>query len=166
MSGLYGVGVGSSGPRARAFVDGALSALASSPHVRLLGESARYGTPPAGGVTDAPFVNAAAVLESDLSPHALLGWLRALERRFGRVRVTRWGSRSLDLDLLWTSGLPVSLPDLVVPHPRLLERPFALLPLLEALEKAGRPAPSALLFAARALPLARLRVLPAAIRAG
>lgn len=157
----YGIGIGSSGPRAQAFVDDALRALSSSETMRMLGVSARYATPPAGGVTDAPFVNAAAVVESELSPPALLGWLRALERRCGRVRSVRWGPRSLDLDLLWTAGAPVSRPDLTVPHPRLAERPFALLPLLEALGRAGVPAPAALVTAGRALALAPLRRLDA-----
>lgn len=163
MSLRYGIGVGSSGPLARAFVDEAVRWLASSSELRLLGESARYATAPVGGVTDAPFVNAAVVVESALSPAALLGWLRSLERRAGRVRGARWGGRSLDLDVLWSSGPPIAQPELVVPHPRLYQRAFALVPLREAFARAGCPAPQRLLDAARALAPPLPRRLPPAV---
>lgn len=156
----YGIGVGSSGPLAGALVDDAIRSLSSASALRVLAVSDRYASPAAGGVTDAPFVNAALLVESALSPRALLGTLRALERRFGRVRGARWGGRSLDLDLLWSSGLPLATPELVVPHPRLEERAFALLPLLEALARARCPLPQTLLDAARAHALSPLRRLP------
>jgi 2-amino-4-hydroxy-6-hydroxymethyldihydropteridine diphosphokinase len=70
---------------------------------------------------------------------ALLGRLLELERKHGRERRVRWGPRTLDLDILWISGLEVLLPELVVPHPHLGERAFALLPLLDVAPEARHP---------------------------
>lgn len=162
MSVRYGVGLGSSGARALAYIDAALRSFSSMKELSLLAASERYGSPPAGGVTEAPFVNAAVLVESALSPSALLYLLRANEQRFGRVRGARYGGRSLDLDLLWSSGAPVAREDLVVPHPRLEERAFALVPLLECFERARLPAPLPLVRRARSHGLAALRHLPAA----
>ena len=69
----------------------------------------------------------------------LLGRLLELERANGRERRIRWGPRTLDLDILWISDVVVSLPELVVPHPRLRERDFALLPLLDVAPGARHP---------------------------
>ena len=63
----------------------------------------------------------------------------AIEARLGRVRAERWGPRVLDLDLLWIDGLAIDTPRLVVPHPRLSERAFALVPLLELVPDARDP---------------------------
>jgi 2-amino-4-hydroxy-6-hydroxymethyldihydropteridine diphosphokinase len=69
----------------------------------------------------------------------LLGRLLELERAHGRERRVRWGPRTLDLDILWISDVEVSLPTLVVPHPHLHEREFALLPLLDVAPEAVHP---------------------------
>jgi len=69
----------------------------------------------------------------------LLGRLLELERAHGRERRVRWGPRTLDLDILWISDVEVSLPELVVPHPHLHERQFALLPLLDVAPEARHP---------------------------
>src|SRR5690606_32497421 len=75
------------------------------------------------------FANAAALIESDEAPPALLGRLKAIERAFGRRRGRRWGARVIDLDIiLWSEGAWGD-PDLVVPHPRFRERAFVLDPL-------------------------------------
>ena len=86
------------------------------------------------GVTDQPrFLNAVAELETDLPPRELLDRLLSIERRLGRDRAAemRWGPRTIDLDLLLYGAEVVQEPDLVVPHPRLAERRFALEPLAE-----------------------------------
>lgn len=70
---------------------------------------------------------------------ALLHELLDLERAHGRERRVRWGPRTLDLDILWISNLEVRQPELVVPHPHLHERPFALLPLLDVAPEAVHP---------------------------
>jgi 2-amino-4-hydroxy-6-hydroxymethyldihydropteridine diphosphokinase len=69
----------------------------------------------------------------------LLADLLALERRFGRQRRERWGPRSLDLDLLWWGDLRLSTPELTLPHPRMLERSFVLVPLAALLSAADQP---------------------------
>jgi 2-amino-4-hydroxy-6-hydroxymethyldihydropteridine diphosphokinase len=84
------------------------------------------------GVTDQPeFVNAAVLLETELSPRELLAGLKRLETDLGRTESYRWGPRVVDLDILAYDALTVDEPDLIVPHPRLLERAFALAPLAE-----------------------------------
>jgi 2-amino-4-hydroxy-6-hydroxymethyldihydropteridine diphosphokinase len=89
-------------------------------------------TPP-WGVTDQPdFLNAAAEVETDLGPRALLERLLGVERELGRVRGgRRWGPRTIDLDLLVYGNETSDTPALQLPHPRLHERPFVLVPLAE-----------------------------------
>ena len=98
-----------------------------------------YRTAPVGGLTQPEFLNAAALVTYRGSPAALLDALLAIEVRLGRERVERWGPRVIDLDLLWIDGLAVDSTALVVPHPRLLERAFALVPLLELVPTARDP---------------------------
>lgn len=106
-------------------------ALATLPQSRLLARSRLYRTSP-WGITEQPdFINAAARLETSLTPRALLDALRTIESRAGRVRGVRNGPRVLDLDLLLYGDRIVDEPGLVVPHPRLRERAFVLLPLAD-----------------------------------
>jgi 2-amino-4-hydroxy-6-hydroxymethyldihydropteridine diphosphokinase len=98
---------------------------------RITAASALYRTP-AWGVTDQPpFVNAALALETALTPDALLAALKGLERELGRVATRRWGPRAIDLDILAIDGVRRSDLELTIPHARLLERAFALVPLAE-----------------------------------
>jgi len=87
-------------------------------------------------------LNAAVAVECTLSPLALLDALGHIEADLGRDRESevRWGPRTIDLDILWTSGPPIRDPRLVVPHPRLHERAFAVLPLLDVAPDARDPA--------------------------
>ena len=135
------VGLGANLGDAAATVRAAIDALDGLPGTRLVAASRLYRTP-AWGVTDQPdFVNAVAVVETSLAPRDLLDGLLEIERRFGRVRLEgeRWGPRTLDLDLLLHGDAVVDEPGLRVPHPRLHERVFALLPLLEAWPEAAIP---------------------------
>ena len=95
------------------------------------------------GYADQPdFVNAAALLETTLAPRALLDALLAIERAHGRERAadgTRWGPRTLDLDLLLHGDLVIDEPGLVVPHPQLHARAFVLVPLAEVAPDAVVP---------------------------
>ncbi len=96
-----------------------------------------FRTEPVGGPPDQPpYLNAVLLVESagPLAPApaaalALLRDLQALEHRFGRRRLERWGPRSLDLDLLWWGPLALQTPELTLPHPRLAQRSFVLAPL-------------------------------------
>ena len=86
-----------------------------------------------------PYLNAAVALEWSASPEALLEVLLRIERERGRIRDVRYGPRTLDLDVLWMEGVTLEHADLTVPHPRLHERVFALLPLLEVAPMARDP---------------------------
>ncbi len=98
-----------------------------------------YETAPVGGPPQPAFLNAAALLAHDGSPARMLDALLAIEARLGRVRAERWGPRVIDLDLLWIDGVSWQSARLVVPHPRLRERAFALGPLLELVPDAIDP---------------------------
>jgi 2-amino-4-hydroxy-6-hydroxymethyldihydropteridine diphosphokinase len=94
--------------------------------------SAVLETEPWGYADQPTFLNAAAELETSLTPRRLLVHLLDVERRLGRERIgPRWGPRTIDLDLLLYGDESIDEPDLVVPHPRLTEREFALRPLAE-----------------------------------
>src|SRR3979490_101200 len=99
----------------------------------LLARSSDYATPPWGDEQQARFINACIEIETDLDPHALLFTLHKIEKKFGRDRSkeTRWGPRSLDLDLIAYDDLSIQKPELTLPHPHLFERAFVLVPLLE-----------------------------------
>jgi 2-amino-4-hydroxy-6-hydroxymethyldihydropteridine diphosphokinase len=137
------IGLGGNLGDAPRIVAGAAHALAGLPGCRLLRTSRLYRTP-AWGVTAQPdFVNAAALLETTLPPRELLDALLALERSHGRTRAAdgsdRWGPRVLDLDILLYGDAVVDAPGLAVPHPRLAQRAFALVPLLEVWPDATIP---------------------------
>ena len=99
--------------------------------------SSLYETEPVGNVNQPAFVNAAAQLETEMEPEALLEFLLATERRYGRDRQQdagrekAAGPRTLDLDLLLVDGLVMNTPQLTLPHPGLAERRFVLQPLSE-----------------------------------
>jgi 2-amino-4-hydroxy-6-hydroxymethyldihydropteridine diphosphokinase len=102
------------------------------PSTRLLARSRFYRTPPWGVTEQPPFLNAAAALDTELTPHALLDALLAIERAAGRVRGdVRWGPRTLDLDLLHMDGVTMHDERLTLPHPRIAARAFVLLPLAD-----------------------------------
>lgn len=102
------------------------------------GVSNLYETDPVGPAQP-DYFNAAACLLTELRPTELLHQLLEVERSHGRVRTERWGPRHLDLDILWIEGFSTQDPGLTIPHPRLLERNFALIPLLEVAPDALDP---------------------------
>ncbi|UZD90458.1 2-amino-4-hydroxy-6-hydroxymethyldihydropteridine diphosphokinase [Cognatishimia activa] len=136
----------------------ALKAL-SKKGVNILRESSRYVNPafPKGSGPD--FVNAVALVDSDYKPAELLDILHEVEAECGRVREKRWGPRTLDIDLidaagrvfpnlelyLWWSGLPpekqaeIAPEQLILPHPRIQDRAFVLIPMLEVLPEWKHP---------------------------
>jgi 2-amino-4-hydroxy-6-hydroxymethyldihydropteridine diphosphokinase len=107
----------------------AMDALAQLPKTRLLQRSSLYRTPPWGVLEQPPFINAAVELDTALSPDELLDAVLAIEQRAGRVRAGRNGPRTLDLDLLHVDGVRQHDTRLTLPHPRMAERAFVLLPL-------------------------------------
>ncbi len=90
-----------------------------------------YETDPVGGPEQDAFLNLVVRLETDLSARELLGVCQEREEAAARVRVMRWGPRSLDVDVLWVDGETVDEPDLIVPHARMFERAFVLVPLAD-----------------------------------
>ncbi len=126
------IGLGSNLGDRRAILDSALADLAQVDGVTLRAVSSYRETQPVGGPPgQGPFLNAAARLDTTLGPHQLLESLQTIEARAGRVRVVRWGERTLDLDILIFGTKFLDEPDLKLPHPRLALRRFVLGPLAE-----------------------------------
>lgn len=90
-----------------------------------------YETEPVGGVEQDAFHNVVVELHTALSPEALLRRCQELERAARRVRLVRWGPRTLDVDVLLYGDRRIGTSDLIVPHPRMTERNFVMVPLLE-----------------------------------
>jgi 2-amino-4-hydroxy-6-hydroxymethyldihydropteridine diphosphokinase len=114
-----------------ATVQAAFAALATLPQSTLTATSALYRTAPVGICDQPEFINAAARIETELAPEALLDALLAIEQRFGRVRTLRNGPRTLDLDVLLYDAQVLDTPRLTLPHPRLHLRAFVLYPLAD-----------------------------------
>lgn len=126
------VGLGSNLGDPERQLGAALSALAALEGTRLVAQSHLFQTSPQGGPPgQADYLNAVARLETQLDPIGLLRQLQAIELRSGRQRLERWGPRTLDLDLLLYGDLELATPELTLPHPRMAERAFVLVPLAE-----------------------------------
>ena len=94
--------------------------------------SSTYETEPVGGPGgQGPYLNLVVEIDTDLTPRQLLGVCHRLEAAAGRVREERWGPRTLDVDILWMDGVTVQEPDLEIPHPRMRQRNFVMVPLAE-----------------------------------
>jgi 2-amino-4-hydroxy-6-hydroxymethyldihydropteridine diphosphokinase len=131
------LGLGSNLGDRRAILVGAVRRLAEAGPV--VAVSSLYETAPIGGPAQGAFLNAVMLVDTALGPRRLLDLGRAAEREAGRRRLVRWGPRSLDVDLLLYEGTVVDESGLVVPHPRLAVRRFALEPLVEAWPGAALP---------------------------
>ena len=105
--------------------------LAARPGLRIERSSRVYETDPVGGPPQPEYLNAVLEAQTTLSPHDLLAACMDVEQRMGRVRRERWGPRIIDVDVLTYDEEEVDEPDLVLPHPRMNERAFVLVPLLE-----------------------------------
>jgi 2-amino-4-hydroxy-6-hydroxymethyldihydropteridine diphosphokinase len=114
----------------------ALATWAGACGVRL---SPLYETVPVGGPPQDDFINAAISFQTALPARTLLTLALSIEQEHGRIRIERDGPRTLDIDLLWISGEVIDEPGLHVPHPRLMERAFALRPLLDVEPRALDP---------------------------
>ena len=117
----------------RLTLDRAVAAFCDGEEVRLLARSSDYRTPPWGVEEQPPFVNLCIAVETRLGPRALLARAQSVERALGRRRAAerRWGPRPVDIDLIAYDDLALREPDLTLPHPRLFERAFVLVPLAE-----------------------------------
>lgn len=142
---LTAIAIGSSlGDRA-GFLRLAVACLAHTPGAELLRCSRFYRSPPAGGVARGWFLNAVVLMRTTLSPESLLDRCREIESRLGRRQGRHWGDRVVDIDLLFV-GATKRVPDpahpkrLVLPHPRIRDRAFVRVPLVEVAPWARDPA--------------------------
>jgi 2-amino-4-hydroxy-6-hydroxymethyldihydropteridine diphosphokinase len=110
-----------------------------TPDATLVSVSPLYQSAPVGPEGQQPYWNAAAHVETALPPRALLRLLKRIEWQMGRRPAVVWSARPLDMDILLLDGERVDEPDLVVPHPRLAERPFVLVPLAEIAPEITHP---------------------------
>lgn len=127
------IGLGGNLGDRRANLDRALALLNASPGVRVRRVASVYETAPVGFTAQPRFLNTVAEVETDLAPADLLAVMQRIEAELGRVRTIRWGPRTIDLDLLLYDDLTLDDPALTIPHPRLAERAFVLVPLAELL---------------------------------
>ena len=124
------IALGSNLGEPRQILDAALERLEAQPDISIVQRSRYYQTA-AVGPPQPDYLNACAVLETALSAAELLERLLAIEQRFGRQRQERWGPRTLDLDLLLFDDAVIDSPALQVPHPRMAQRAFVLVPVSE-----------------------------------
>ena len=127
------LGLGGNVGDVRATLDEAVALFADGEAVKLVARSSDYTTPPWGVTDQPPFINLAIAVETALSPRALLDRALNVERALDRdrSRERRWGPRTIDIDLLAYDDLVLDEPGLTLPHPRLFERAFVLVPLAE-----------------------------------
>jgi len=130
--------LGSNLGRREANIRQALAALAGE-GVQVIRVSSRYRTEPVGYTAQPWFLNCAAEVTTDLMPLQLLHCCQAIERHLGRRRVILQGPRSIDIDIVLYENLVVHAPGLTIPHPRLAERRFVLIPLAEIAPDAEHP---------------------------
>lgn len=105
----------------------ALAGLAAA-DIRVVAVSPAYETDPVGGPEQPAYLNAVVIVETELAPYDLLGFAQGVEAALGRVRVTRWGPRTVDIDIVVYDDLVSADPRLTLPHPLAAERAFVLAP--------------------------------------
>jgi len=131
------LGLGSNLGDRLATLQRAVDLLNAQPGIRVIRSSRVFETEPVGGMEQPEFLNAVLEIESDLEPGDLLAATRLVESALGRTRKIRWGPRTIDIDILLIDELTIDDADLTVPHPRMHQRAFVLVPLLDL-----RPAPT------------------------
>jgi 2-amino-4-hydroxy-6-hydroxymethyldihydropteridine diphosphokinase len=120
-------------------VEAGFAALAGLPGTKLLAKSSLYRSAPVGYADQPDFINAVAVIETTLAPHALLEALLAIERAHGRVREFANAPRTLDLDIVLYGDTVMHDAGLTIPHARMLDRAFVMVPLAEVAPDARVP---------------------------
>ena len=130
------LGLGGNIGDSRKLLATAIGCLAAEPAIAVEAVSALYLTPPWGKIDQPAFLNAAVRIDTSLAPRQLLDTVLAVERQLGRERVERWGPRRIDIDILLFGDEEIDEPGLRIPHPRLTERAFALVPLQDVMPDA------------------------------
>ncbi|MFO7590345.1 MAG: 2-amino-4-hydroxy-6-hydroxymethyldihydropteridine diphosphokinase [Acidimicrobiia bacterium] len=139
MSRLAHLGLGSNVGDRLAHLQGAVDDLAAAADVDVVAVSSVYETSPVGGPEQDDYLNAVVAVETDRSARSLLELGQELERRAQRTRTVRWGPRTLDVDVLLVGSERTADPDLEVPHPRIWDRGFVVVPLHEIAADLVRP---------------------------
>lgn len=124
------IALGSNLGDSRTILEAALETLAATPNITLQSRSSWYQTK-AVGPPQPDYINGCVLLHVQLTPQSLLETLLGIESNFGRHRTLHWGPRTLDLDIILYDHLILDTPTLVLPHPRMRERAFVLVPLAE-----------------------------------
>ncbi|ACV61190.1 2-amino-4-hydroxy-6-hydroxymethyldihydropteridin epyrophosphokinase [Desulfofarcimen acetoxidans DSM 771] len=125
------IGVGSNMGQTHDNIHKAINLLSQTPGVEVINAAPFYETEPVGYTEQNWFVNSVIEVYADLSPQDLLVRLQEIENMLGRVRTVHWGPRTMDLDLLLYGDERVEEVNLIVPHPRLTERAFVMVPLAD-----------------------------------
>lgn len=125
------IGLGSNLDTPTHQVTSAIAELGDLEDTEVIAVSRLYRSAPLGPAGQGDYINAVVALDTELPPHELLASLQAIENRHGRVRAERWGSRTLDLDILLYGDLILDSPALRIPHPGLASRNFVLFPLAD-----------------------------------
>jgi 2-amino-4-hydroxy-6-hydroxymethyldihydropteridine diphosphokinase len=158
------LGLGSNVGDRFAHLQQAVDALDADPLTRVDAVSSVYETEPVGGPAQDPFYNSAVRIATRRSPRRLLSLCQDVEQRLGRERTTRWGPRTIDIDILLYGPRVVATRRLEIPHPRLAERAFALIPLLEVAPGATLPDGTSLAeLVARLAPIKGVRMVGAQV---
>lgn len=139
------IGLGSNIDDRERYLMEAVRQLQEHPGVRVTGQSSLYETDPVGFTEQDPFLNMVIEISTSLHASSLFERMQAAELSLGRKREIRWGPRTIDLDLLLFDESMQNDPDLILPHPRMLERAFVLVPLLEVMQRSA-PEQAALLY--------------------
>lgn len=125
------IGLGSNLDKPIQHITTAIDELKTLAHCQYQGTSSLYRSAPVGPAGQDDYINAVACLTTTLTPEQLLNSLQAIENAHQRVRVERWGARTLDLDILLIDNLTINTTRLTVPHPYIQDRNFVLIPLFE-----------------------------------
>lgn len=125
------LGIGSNLGDRLNYLNQSISHIGNFPKTRFIRASSIYETEPWGNINQGKYLNCCCEIETDLSPVELLNACLYLENQFGRVREEKWGARTLDIDLLIFEGEDIKQTNLIIPHPRIKERGFVLVPLFE-----------------------------------
>ncbi|HEY9061972.1 MAG TPA: 2-amino-4-hydroxy-6-hydroxymethyldihydropteridine diphosphokinase [Pseudobacteroides sp.] len=134
MSDTIYIALGSNMGNREKNIEAAIDRIGKVEGTRIVSMSSLYETEPVGYLDQGRFLNAAARIESTLSPLDLLKRLQEVERDLGRVRDIQWGPRTIDIDILLYGDLEMDLPELTIPHPRMEVRAFVLVPLKDVYE--------------------------------
>ncbi|MDF2714763.1 MAG: 2-amino-4-hydroxy-6-hydroxymethyldihydropteridine pyrophosphokinae [Paenibacillus sp.] len=129
------IGIGSNLGERETYLQEAVRELGLHPLVEVDRVSDIYETEPVGYADQGSFLNMVAVVRTQLLPASLHKHMKDIEDRLGRVRTIRNGPRTVDLDLLLMDEIALDTPDLIIPHPRMWERAFVLIPLLDTAEE-------------------------------